>query len=129
MLRPYREDTVAHRRLRSVAITLGAVPLLATGLTGCGSDDDDAEYSAVCVDRVTEQRVDDDECDDDNDRAHGWYFFPVGVYAGGIGQRVSGGSYTTPSASHVKGGVPKSGATIQRGGFGGGIKSGGTSGG
>ena len=121
---------MAHRRLRSVAITLGAVPLLATGLTGCGSDDE-AEYSAVCVDQTTQQRVDDDECDDDNDRGgvHGWYFFPVGVYAGGIGQRVSGGSYTTPSGSHVKGGVPKGGATIKRGGFGGGIKSGGTSGG
>ena len=121
---------MAHRRLRSVAITLGAVPLLATGLTGCGSDDDDYDYSAVCVDQATQQRVDDDECDDDGrDGVHGWYFIPVGFYAGGIGQRVGGGSFATPSGSHIKGGVPKTGATVQRGGFGGGIKSGGSSGG
>ena len=123
---------MSRSRLRSVAVTLGAVPLLAATLTACGSDED-YDYSAICVDPNTQVRVDDDNCDDD-DRGggvgvFGWYFLGRGAYAAPIGQRVGGGSFATPSGSHIKGGVPKGGATVQRGGFGGGIKSGGTSGG
>ena len=119
---------MASRRLRSVAVTLGVVPLLAAGLTSCGSDEQ-YDSNAVCVDQTTQVRVDDDRCDDDRTSAgggFGWYFIPVGIYAGGIGQRVGGGSFARPSGSYITGGVPREGATIKRGGFGGGTKSGGT---
>ena len=111
---------------------LGIMPLLATGLTGCGGDNDEQEFDnvAVCVDPRTEQRLDDSACDDDDDRGGGggfaWYYFG-GINSGrtyvapAVGQRVGGGTFTKPSVGSTKlGGVAKSGGSVARGGFGGG---------
>lgn len=122
------------------------VPLVAAVLlTASGCDvfeDPDAEYGGVCVDEVTQQRVDDDRCGDWDDSGHyhggGTYmmWFPM-TYAGdvpGVGQRAYGGTRTVPAGKPVAKGIPAQGATkasggmtsVQRGGFG--VKAG-TSGG
>ncbi|WP_432571886.1 tRNA-dihydrouridine synthase [Kineococcus sp. SYSU DK005] len=117
------------RRRRSRAVSLGLTGVLAAGgLAACGSGDDDGEedYRGVCVDERTQQRVDDDECDDDGVRAggFGWYYLPLGARAVGLGQRVSGGTARPPArAAVVRGGVPADGGTIARGGLGGGSDS------
>ncbi|GAB7192853.1 hypothetical protein NUM3379_35620 [Kineococcus sp. NUM-3379] len=101
--------------------------LVATSLAACGdSEEEDPDYAAVCVDEETQERVDDDRCDDDDDRGgyvggFGWFFFSRGSFAPAIGQRVSGGTMMPPgNAKVVRGGVPAKGATISRGGLGGG---------
>ena len=107
------------RRSRVVSLSVSGV-LVATSLAACGSQDDAEEYRGVCVDQETQQRVDDDECDDDRP-GFGWIFFGAGARAVGIGQRVSGGVTSLPAnARAVRGGVPADGATISRGGLGGG---------
>jgi hypothetical protein len=124
---------------KSTVVALGITALLAPSLSACSSNDD-VDNQAVCVDQQTQQRVPDNECGDD--RSGGgigsspflWYF--IGSAVGGrgfpgIGQRVpSGGSYGTPSSgSYRRGGVPSAGGNVPRGGFGGGTKAGGSSGG
>jgi hypothetical protein len=123
---------------KSAAVVLGVTALLAPSLAACGSDNDDVDNQAVCVDQETQQRVPDDQCDDD--RSSGgigaspflWYFLGTTVGRGfpAIGARVpAGGTYTTPSSgSYRRGGVPSAGGSVPRGGFGGGTK-GGSSGG
>lgn len=88
----------------------------------------------MCVDEVTELRVDDDRCEDwdDEGKYHSggvfmtWY--PMG-YAGdvpGVGQKATGGTRTVPAGKSLAKGVPAQGATkasggmtsVQRGGFG-----------
>ncbi|GAA0292364.1 hypothetical protein GCM10009528_06580 [Kineococcus aurantiacus] len=99
--------------------------LAATSLAACGSDDAQ-EYRGVCVDESTHQRVDDDRCDDDGGRVGGlgWVYFASGTRAPALGARVSGGTTTLPKgAALTRGGVPGEGATISRGGFGGGSDS------
>ena len=122
------------RRRRSQVVSLSVTGvLIATSLTACGSggpDDsggeDARDYRGVCVDEQTQQRVDDDECEDGRVGAGtGWLFFAAGARVAGIGQRVSGGVRTPPaSATVVRGGVPAAGATISRGGLGGGSDAG-----
>lgn len=121
---------------KSAAVALGITALLAPSLAACSSDDN-VDNQAVCVDQDTQERVDDGQCDD-SPSSGGigaspflWYF--LGTTAGrgfpGIGQRVpAGGTYTQPSGSVRRGGVPSTGGNVPRGGFGGGTKSG-TSGG
>jgi hypothetical protein len=122
---------------KSAAVVLGVTALLAPSLAACGSDDE-VDNQAVCVDKNTQERVDDDQCDPDDYENHGsgvgsaflWYFIGSQVGRGfpAVGQRVSGGTYTVPSGSVARGGVPKAGGSVPRGGFGGGTRSG-TSGG
>lgn len=105
--------TRTRRRSRTVAV--GAAAVIVTGMTGCGS----ADEAGICVDRQTQQRVDDDVCDDDGyggSGTHGWYYIPRGGYAPGVGSRATGGSWV-PSGSVQRGGVDRSGETIDRGGF------------
>jgi hypothetical protein len=114
---------------KSAAVVLGVTALLAPSLAACGSDDE-AENQAVCVDRNTEQRVDDERCDRDDDANIGvggiffWYFLATrsGAFFPPIGGRVSGGTYSVPSTTYVRGGVPKAGGNVPRGGFGGGTR-------
>ena len=108
---------------RSQAVALGITAVLAAGLSGCGSD---AEYdfAGVCVDKQTQVRVDDEQCDDNNtvyrSGGYGWYFIPLGTSAASVGSRVTGGTYSDPGTSASRGGVSRSGGTVARGGFGGG---------
>jgi hypothetical protein len=117
---------------KSAAVVLGVTALLAPSLTAC-SIGDDVDNQAVCVDRNTEQRVPDEQCDP-NDHANigvggifFWYFLATraGGFFPAIGQRVSGGTFSVPSGNYRRGGVPTAGGSVPRGGFGGGTRSGG----
>jgi len=117
------------RRMRSGAVALGVTAITAAGLTGCSSSPD---YAAICVDPETDERVDDDECDDADDDYSGsspgsgffWYYLGASSRVPAVGSGVSGGSFRTPSSSSVqRGGLDSSGAdsvrSTTRGGFGG----------
>jgi hypothetical protein len=129
-------------RRRSATVALGVSALLAAGLAGCASDGsrgEDADYEAVCVDDSTQERIDDEHCDDKATRYHGsgaaaWYFLARGAVLPRKGGRVTGGTFREPGAGYTvrRGGAPAAGGTaagdsdrVSRGGFGG---SSGTSG-
>jgi hypothetical protein len=122
---------------------LGLTALAASTLTGCVAEEPD--YQAICVDPSSQQRVDEDQCSDDDDpddydgHSSGFFWFYMasrssrplpavgaaynpayGTYGGNA--LVSNGKYV------VRGGVPASGAasvksytssTMKSGGFGG----------
>lgn len=68
-------------RKSSQAVAIGAVTALAVALTGCSSEESqetDADYAQICVDQQTQERVDDDQCDD-HTHSHsnfGWMWLP-----------------------------------------------------
>ena len=117
---------------KSAAVILGATALLAPSLSACSVGDDEVDNQAVCVDRRTQERVDDEQCDPDDQANVGvggiffWYFLATrgGAFFPGVGQRVSGGTYTVPGGAYTRGGVPRAGGNVPRGGFGGGVRSG-----
>jgi hypothetical protein len=115
--------------MRSTSVALGVTALMASGLTGCSSES--ADYAAVCVDPETEERVDDDQCEDDRDY-HGvgagffWYYLAASSRVPAVGRAVSGGTYQGSSLTGrvQRGGLPTTGGTTVRsatktGGFGG----------
>jgi hypothetical protein len=100
------------RRLRSRAVPLMAVPVLAVAFTACGDDDD----SAYCVDE-NDQIVENRYCDDEayaGGSGGGAFFWFYG------GSPVSGSRYTT--GTKLKGGDKVSASNVaenaRRGGFG-----------
>jgi hypothetical protein len=102
---------------RSAAVGVGVVAL---ALIGFSVADSRADQRGVCVDRSSDVRVADDECDDGGHAGgHGWYYIPSGRRAPAEGQPVAGqGSFTAPSdGSFTKGGVAADGGTVTRGGF------------
>lgn len=107
-------------RRASRAVPLGLTVLAASSLSGCGGDPD---VAAVCVDPQTQERVDDDQCDDsstprDYDGGSGvggaffWYY--VGTQTSraipAVGAPVSGGTWNGQ-------GLVSSGRSVQRGGL------------
>lgn len=109
-----------HARLRSQAVRLTAVPLLAAAfLAGCGSEEDDATQTAYCV-NAQDEVVDNEYCDEG--RSGGGAFF---VFFGGRALR--GGPVTRGTV--LRGGerIPSTNRTAiaDRGGFGGGARTGG----
>lgn len=116
------------RRMRSGAVALGVTAITASGLAGCASSPD---YAAVCVDPETDERVDDDECDDADESYSGspgagffWYYLGASSRVPAVGSGVSGGTFTTPSSGSLqRGGLDSGGAdsvrSTTRGGFGG----------
>ena len=112
-------DTRRARR-RSASVTLGAAAIFAATLSGCSAGGEEYSHGAVCADPQTERRVEDERCEDGRSGRHGWYFLPVGTRARPVGARLNGGSFTPPPGAAVfRGGVPREGAVITRGGFGG----------
>jgi hypothetical protein len=121
--------TPVRRRMRSTSVALGITAVVASSLTGCASTS--ADYAAVCVNPDTQQRVDDDQCDDDSDYngvggGFFWYYLGARALVPGIGSTVSGGTFrgSTLNGSVQRGGLPKTGgATVRsstiKGGFGG----------
>ncbi|MFS3127644.1 hypothetical protein ACLM5J_04490 [Nocardioides sp. Bht2] len=116
------------RRMRSTSVAIGVTALMASGLTGCASS---ADYAAVCVDPETQNRVDDDECDDDteyNGTSTGffWYYLGSSQRVPAVGGQATGGTWSGSSLSGdvQRGGLPKSGSSsvktaTSKGGFGG----------
>ncbi|HSU01693.1 MAG TPA: hypothetical protein VLK03_04010 [Nocardioides sp.] len=116
------------RRMRSASISLGITALMASSLTGCASS---ADYAAVCVDPETEERVDDDQCDDDSDyngsgSGFFWYYLAARSIVPGVGSTVSGGTFrgSTLNGTVQRGGLPTTGgstvkSSTTKGGFGG----------
>ncbi|HEY3691138.1 MAG TPA: hypothetical protein VGL46_12670 [Pseudonocardiaceae bacterium] len=114
--------------------------------SACGPEpQDDApaqyDYVAVCSDPRTGNRVDDNQCrtapqdfSGGADSSLHWFYMPTnsGYVAPPIGQRIprTAGSYTTPKASKSgtpaiqRGGAPRSGGAVTRGGFGSSSKAG-----
>jgi hypothetical protein len=111
------------RRMRSVGITLGLTALVAASLTGCSSSDDDqADYAAICVDPETQERTDDDNCKDEREyqgSGAGFFWFYMatrgGAFVPPIGGRYNAadGTYRASGLRNASGGT----ATIQRGGL------------
>ena len=124
--------TPTRRRMRSSSISLGITALMASSLTGCSSS---ADYAAVCVDPETEERVDDDQCDDDSDyngtgTGFFWYSLAARSVVPGGGSTVSGGTFrgSTLNGTVQRGGLPTTGGSTVRssttkGGFGGSNRS------
>ena len=122
--------TPVRRRMRSTSISLGITALMASSLTGCSSS---ADYAAVCVDPETEERVDDDQCDDDSDSDYNgggtgffWYYLGASSRIPAVGQTTSGGTFSgsTLNGTVQRGGLPTTGGSTVRsattkGGFGG----------
>lgn len=115
---------VQSRRLRSKSVTLGLTLVAASVFTGCAAEQDG---QAICVNPETEERVDDDSCDEDQEDYDGtgsgffWFYMPAGTSAPAVGSRYnpSTGYYSAPKGqNYTKGGVPKSGGSISKGGFG-----------
>lgn len=116
------------RRMRSTSISLGITAVMASSLSGCASS---ADYAAVCVDPQTQQRVDDDQCDDDSDyRGTGsgffWYYLAASSRIPAVGSTTTGGTFTgsTLNGTVQRGGLPSTGgSTVKsattKGGFGG----------
>lgn len=107
-------------RRASRAVPLGLTVLAASSLSGCGGEPD---VAALCVDPQTQERVDDDQCDDSDDPedydgspgvggAFFWYY--VGTQSAraipGVGAPVSGGTWNGS-------GLVSSGRSVQRGGL------------
>ena len=120
--------TTTRRRMRSTSISLGITALMASSLTGCSSS---ADYAAVCVDPETQERVDDDQCDDASDYNGGgsgffWYYLGASSRIPAVGQTTSGGTFSGSSLNGTvqRGGLPSTGgSTVKsattKGGFGG----------
>lgn len=116
------------RRMRSSGIALGITAVMAANLTGCASS---ADYAAVCVDPETQQRVDDDQCDDDADyngagTGFFWYYLGARSVVPAIGQTATGGTFrgSTLNGTVQRGGLPTTGgstvkSSTTKGGFGG----------
>jgi hypothetical protein len=115
---------MASKRTRNISIlavagTLGGIAL--------ASSHHHYDYNQVCVDQQTQQRVNDNQCNNTTGyyggyNHYGWYSIPTnrGTRVAGVGETVSGGSYAVPpsSANVARGVVPSSGGKISRGGFG-----------
>ena len=124
--------TPARRRMRSSSIALGITAVMASSLTVCASS---ADYAAVCVDPETEERVDDDQCDDDSDyngtgTGFFWYYLAARSVVPGVGSTVSGGTFrgSTLNGTVQRGGLPTTGgstvtSSTTKGGFGGSNRS------
>ena len=112
--------------MRSVSVAIGVTAVAAAALSGCTANTD---YDAVCVNDVTNERVDDDNCDDDyGSGGYHWYYYGGGARIPSVGSKVSGGSTVRPRGSSSSGGDSYSdtgNSSHDYGGFGG--RSGGVS--
>lgn len=97
---------ISRRRMRSASVAIGVTAVVAASLSGCSLTED---YTAVCVDEDTMERVSDYECDDDGyNSSYGggsyvWYYLGGNRRVPSVGSYVSGGSTTPPRGSSGRG--------------------------
>lgn len=111
--------TTTARRMRSGTVLLGVTTLMAAGLTGCASE---PEYAAICTDPATNQRVDDDECDDgeepdDYDGTSGGFFWFYMATSSSNPVPPVGSTYSPSSGTYNGSSLVSGGKTVQRGGL------------
>lgn len=101
--------------LRIAALTTAAVLAVATLAAGCGSDTSASasEYDAVCVDPTTQQRLDDDVCDDDDHDGYLLVFYPLGHAIPPVGGHATGYTTSVPKGSTWHTGSPVRGSTAR----------------
>ncbi len=106
--------TPGARRMRSAAVNIGMVGVLAFAISGCANTNSTAERQ--CVDQTNDTVVSDDWCADEGGSGSGARG-PYGWYYGGRTTRgkVTGGSYTRPSGVD-SGGFGESGRSRGTGG-------------
>lgn len=111
----------ARRRLRSAGVALGLTALAAASLTGCAYEEE-PDYAAICVDPETDERVDDSECDTDEEyhgSGSGFFWFYMATSGShripAVGDRFdpSIGSYRVSSLTGSSGAA----VAVQRGGL------------
>ncbi|WP_394160446.1 tRNA-dihydrouridine synthase [Galactobacter valiniphilus] len=128
------------RRRASVAVSIGVTATLATTLTGCGNGATDTsdEYARICRDTTTQQRVEDEKCNESGSGSgyHGHSYMPYFFFLGNnsrtrvpaVGESATGGTSTLPDGKSARSGVSSKGETFARGtargGFGGSGKGG-----
>ncbi|GHB45238.1 hypothetical protein GCM10010347_13410 [Streptomyces cirratus] len=76
------DTTTTRRRMRSGAVALGGMGLLAATLVACGSSEPDKR----CADRATLQKLNEKEC---RSGGHGAYYYGGSTSSG----KVKGGSF------------------------------------
>lgn len=98
-------------RKRCASVAFGGV-FAALVLAACGRSEPEPDFSQVCVDEQSRQRVDDERCDRGGSGA-GWFYIPSARPAPPVGGAVdpSSGSHVRPASGRV--------APVARGGFGG----------
>lgn len=101
---------------KSAAVTLGITALVGGSLVAGSSHDATRDTAGYCVDKNTQQRVDDSQCrtgTHTTGHTYGWYYARTGTRFPAVGQRASGGSFTAPTgSSYVEGGLGKGGGTV-----------------
>ena len=100
-----------------IAVAAGIALVVVTGC-GSGQQDNREQAEAICVDPVSNNRVDDDYCDEDDDDYHpgyGYFFFMPGMHIPGMGQSASHGSRTQPPNTRANfGGFNKTGGSYTK---------------
>ncbi|MDR2254462.1 MAG: tRNA-dihydrouridine synthase [Arthrobacter sp.] len=128
------------RRRASVAVSIGVTATLATTLTACSpgnrATDTSDEYARICRDATTQQRVEDEKCNEGGSGSHAHGFMPYFLFLGNnartrvpaVGETATGGTSTLPAGKTARSGVSSKGETFARGtargGFGGSGKGG-----
>ena len=111
--------TMPPRRMRSRTVLLGITALAASSLSGCASE---PEYAAICTDPQTNERVDDDQCDDSDDpddyngTGAGFFWFYLAT-RGSSPIPAVGQAYNPSSGTYNGRTIVRSGTSVQRGGL------------
>lgn len=111
--------TSTPRRMRSRTVLLGVTALTASSLTGCASQPD---YAAICTDPQTNERVDDDQCDDSEEPRDytpglGGFFWFYMLTSGANRIPAVGQAYSNRWGTYNGRGLSRSGTSVQRGGL------------
>ncbi|URG17449.1 putative secreted protein [Rhodococcus phage Mbo2] len=94
-------------------VLLVAAASAAVLVAACGQSVGSSQ--AICVDRKTNQRLDDSWCRNDSS-GMGWFYLPNGSSAPAVGSRTTSGSWDVPkNTKPVYGGVNKSGGKVDLG--------------
>lgn len=99
---------------KSAAVALGVTALVAASVAGASQRPAAVDTAGYCVDKVTNQRVEDAQCrTSTGPHPHAWYYVRTGGSYPRIGGPAVGGSWAPPSrSSYVEGGLTTTGGTV-----------------